>query len=164
MAKQPVQGTLHDNSHLAVLETVETILKHKGNEVWHVEPSTTVYEAVAEMAKRGIGALPVLLHGRLIGIISERDYARKIILQGRSSRETLVREIMTLSPVSVAPCDTVDFCLRLMTERRIRHLPVLERGSIVGILSIGDLVKAIIATQAFTIDQLQTYIAAVYPS
>ncbi len=147
-----------------MVESVSAILKSKGTQVWHIEPTATVYQAIEEMAKRGIGALPVLLRGHLVGIISERDYARKVILQGRSSREALVREIMTPSPVFVAPHDTVDHCLRIMTEKRIRHLPVLERNAVTGILSIGDLVKAIIENQAFTIDQLQTYIATDYPS
>jgi len=149
---------------MAVIDTVRSILETKGRQVWHITPSATVYEAVAEMAKRGVGALPVLTRNRLVGMISERDYARKVILEGRASRETLVRDIMTPAPISVSPGDTLDHCLRLMTQRRIRHLPVVEHKRVVGILSIGDLVKAVIDTQAFTIDQLQTYIVAGYPS
>jgi len=163
MAKRHLPLAFHDRG-LAVLETVAAILKTKGRRVWCISPVDTVYDAVAEMAKRSVGALPVVSHGYLVGMLSERDYARKIILQGRSSRETLVRDIMTVSPVTVTPRDSVDHCMRLVIERRVRHLPVIEHGTIVGILSIGDLVKAVIENQAFTIDQLQMYIATTYPS
>ena len=127
-------------------------------------PSDTVYEGIAEMARLGIGALLVVDSDHLVGIMTERDYARKVILQGRSSRETLVHEIMTPSPFTVTPDHTVDDCMRIMTHRRIRHLPVLEEGKLAGIISIGDLVKAIISAQAYTIDQLHFYIAAGYPA
>jgi CBS domain-containing protein len=149
---------------LAVAETVDGILQNKGSQVWQVSPEATVFEAISEMAKRSIGALPVMADGRLVGIVSERDYARKVILEGRSSRETRVREIMTPSPITVTGNHTLDQCLRVMTSKRVRHLPVVEGGDVVGIISIGDLVKAIIATQSFTIDQLQTYIMAGYPT
>jgi len=146
-----------------MLDTVGAILQIKGSDIWHISPGATVYEAIEHMALKRIGALPVLSQGTLVGIISERDYARKVILQGRSSRETLVREIMTPSPVVVAPHQTVHECLQIMTLRRIRHLPVIDDGRVSGIVSIGDLVKAIIATQEFTIHQLHTYIAETYP-
>jgi CBS domain-containing protein len=155
---------LGDRRKRAVLDTVRTILEHKGYSVTTVSPHATVYEAIAEMAEIGVGALPVMENGKLVGIVSERDYARKVILQGRSSRETLVREIMTESPVTVSPSHSVDECMRIVTDRHIRHLPVMEAGELKGIVSIGDLVKAIISSQAFTIDQLHTYIGTGYPS
>jgi CBS domain-containing protein len=155
---------LGDRRKRAVLDTVRTILEHKGYSITTVLPGATVYEAIAEMAEIGVGALPVVANGQLVGIVSERDYARKVILQGRSSRETLVREIMTESPITVSPTHTVDECMRIVTDRHIRHLPVMEGGELIGIVSIGDLVKAIISTQAFTIDQLHTYIGTGYPS
>jgi CBS domain-containing protein len=155
---------LGDRRKRAVLETVRSILDNKGYSVTTVGPAQTVFEAIAEMAEIGVGALPVVADGVLVGIVSERDYARKVILQGRSSRETLVRDIMTESPVTVSPQDTVDECMRIVTDRHIRHLPVVEGGELKGIVSIGDLVKAIISAQAFTIDQLHTYIGTGYPS
>jgi CBS domain-containing protein len=155
---------LGDRRKRAVVDTVRSILDHKGRGVTTISPGGTVYEAISEMARIGVGALPVVAQGLLVGIVSERDYARKVILQGRSSKETLVREIMTESPFTVSPQNTVDECMRIVTERHIRHLPVLDGGQLIGIVSIGDLVKAIISTQAFTIDQLHTYIATGYPS
>jgi CBS domain-containing protein len=155
---------LGDRRKRAVVDTVRSILDHKGYAVTTISPGQTVYEAISEMARIGVGALPVVAQGLLVGIVSERDYARKVILQGRSSKETLVREIMTESPFTVSPQHTVDECMRIVTERHIRHLPVLDGGELRGIVSIGDLVKAIISTQAFTIDQLHTYIATGYPS
>jgi signal-transduction protein with cAMP-binding, CBS, and nucleotidyltransferase domain len=146
----------------AVEETVGSILRSKGNQVWQTQPSATVYEALSEMAQRSVGALPVVSDGELVGIITERDYARKVILQGRSSTQTIVREIMTPSPVTVTPEFTVKQCLHIMSARRFRHLPVIHDGNLCGIISIGDLVAAIIVNQAFTIEQLETYIAAGY--
>jgi CBS domain-containing protein len=116
------------------------------------------------MAAKSIGALLVISEGSLLGIVSERDYARKVILQGRSSKETRVKEIMTSDLVTVTPENTVDDCMRVMTHHRIRHLPVLDVGRLVGIVSIGDMVNAIIADQAHTIAQLHTYIAGKYPA
>jgi len=147
----------------AVEETAGSILRTKGNHVWQIAPSATVYEAVAEMALRSVGALPVVSEGALVGIVTERDYARKVILQGRSSPHTTVGEIMTPSPVSITPEFTVQECLRIMTVRRFRHLPVVEECKLCGILSIGDLVASIIASQAFTIEKMEQYIAAEYP-
>lgn len=146
----------------AVEETVGSILRSKGNQVSQTQPSATVYEALSEMAQRSVGALPVVSDGELVGIITERDYARKVILQGRSSTQTIVREIMTPSPVTVTPKFTVKQCLHIMSARRFRHLPVIDEGKLCGIISIGDLVAAIIVNQAFTIEQLETYIAAGY--
>jgi len=115
------------------------------------------------MAERSVGALPVVTEGALVGIVTERDYARKVILQGRSSRQATVSEIMTQAPITVTPEFTVKQCLRLMTVRRFRHLPVLDEGILCGMISIGDLVAAIIANQASTIEHLEKYIAADYP-
>jgi CBS domain-containing protein len=144
-------------------ETVGSILKRKGNTIWFVTPDASVYEAIELMAAQSVGAVLVMSEGRLEGIISERDYARKVILQGRSSKDTLVCEIMTRDLITVTPEQTVDECMRLVTRHRIRHLPVLERGELTGIISIGDLVNAIIADQAEMIDHLHTYIGGCYP-
>jgi len=152
-----------EQNQTALVETISVLLERKGNQVWQVSPTSTVFEAIAEMAARSVGALPVVAQGILVGIVSERDYARKVILQGRSSQHTLVREIMTPSPITVTSGHTVDQCMRIMTANRVRHLPVVDEDTLTGIVSIGDLVKAIIATQEFTIDQLHTYISATYP-
>ena len=162
MKKLPMR--LGDKRKRAVLDTVRSILDHKGHDLISISPTATVYEAIAEMAQRRIGALVVILDRELVGIVSERDYARKVILQGRASKDTLVREIMTPSPITVTLSQTVDDCMRLMTEKRIRHLPVMDDGDLKGVISIGDLVKAIISSQAYTIDQLHTYIGVGYPS
>lgn len=162
MRKPPFR--LGDQDKRAVVDTVRSILESKGSEVACVAPDATVYEAIAEMARKEVGALAVLEEGELTGIISERDYARKVILQGRSSKETLVWEIMTPAPlVTVSPDFTVDDCMIVVTHKRVRHLPVLEHGKLAGMISIGDLVKAIISSQAYTIDQLYTYIENRYP-
>ena len=155
---------LGDKKKRAVVDTVRSILDSKGHDIVSISPDATVYEAIAEMAHTGVGALMVLSGRELVGIISERDYARKVILEGRSSKETLVRHIMTSSLITVTPSYTVDECMRIMTDRRIRHLPVMEGCELQGVVSIGDLVKTIISSQAYTIDQLHTYIAAEYPS
>jgi CBS domain-containing protein len=147
-----------------MLETIGSILGRKRRDIWSLAPHASVYDAIALMAEKAIGAILVVAGQNLVGIVSERDYARKVILQGRSSKETRVEEIMTVDLVVVSPENTVDECMRIMTHRRIRHLPVLERGKLVGIVSIGDLVNAVIADQAHTIDQLQTYIGSKYPA
>ena len=139
-------------------DTIASIVQSKGGVIWSVAPDSSVYDALAEMADRGIGALLVMSENRLLGIITERDYARKIILQGRSSKETTVEEIMTRSLVTVTPDYTIDECMRIVTEYRIRYLPVLCGSRVAGIISIGDLVNAIISDQAHTITQLHTYI------
>lgn len=141
--------------------SIGEILNLKGNNVWTVPPDTTVYNALVVMADKNIGALCVTDGHRLLGILSERDYTRKIVLKGKSSRTTPVREIISDRVISVTPDSTIEECLHLMTDNRVRHLPVLEDGKLTGIVSIGDLVNHIISTQRSTIEQLQTYISGV---
>ena len=143
-------------------ETIASILKNKGCNLWSVDPEATIYDAIAMMAEKSIGALVVISEGKLVGIVSERDYARKVMLQGRSSKDTRVREIMTSSVITVTPENTVDECMRIITNRRVRHLPVLAGDEVMGVVSIGDLVRAIIAEQAATIDHLHSYISGRY--
>jgi CBS domain-containing protein len=152
------------NGETIMAETIAWILKGKSDEIWSVAPDVTVYDALALMAEKSVGALLVVENGALVGIVSERDYARKIVLHGRSSRDTLVEEVMTRDPITVTPDHTVDECMRIITHNRIRHLPVMEHHQIVGVVSIGDLVNAIISDQAHTIDQLHTYIGSKYPA
>lgn len=142
------------------MATVRQVLEEKGRTVWTIGPDASVYDAVAQMAEKEIGALPVMQDGRLVGLISERDYARKIILRGRASKDTPVRDIMTTRVVYARPDQTVEECMAVITDQRVRHLPVLEHGRLIGIISIGDLVKTIIAEQQFIIDQLVQYIAS----
>lgn len=141
-------------------ETLGSILRTKGKQVWSIHPQATVYEAIERMAERSVGALVVMDGGRLVGMISERDYARKVILQGRLSKETLVSEIMSSPVITAGPNQTMDDGMRVMTENRIRHLPVVD-GEVIGVISIGDLVRATIADQAATIGHLHTYIAGI---
>jgi len=141
------------------VKTIKDLLGNKGQEIWSVGPDTTVYEAIELMADKGVGALMVLDEERPAGIISERDYARKVILQGRSSKDTSVREIMTSRLIHTSPDRSVEECMTLMTTNKIRHLPVMEADQLVGIVSIGDLVKATISDQQSTIEQLERYIS-----
>ncbi len=140
------------------MQIVRNVLQDK-NELYWIAPEQPVLAAIQMMADRFVGALLVMQQDKLVGIVSERDYARKIILKGRSSAETPVREIMTTQVLTVTPTDTVHRCMRLMTDKHIRHLPVLDEGKVVGMLSIGDLVKAVIDDQAEQLEQLQRYIA-----
>ena len=140
------------------MDTVRELLKAKGSEIWSIRPGDSVFDAISQMAERGCGALLVLDGDTLLGIVSERDYARKVILAGRSSKDTPVADIMTEDVVTVGPDADVEACLSLMTDRRIRHLPVVDGSQVVGMISIGDLVKAIIAQQKFLIGQLEQYI------
>lgn len=144
-------------------DTIRSVLNQKGHNIWSVSPTASVYEAIEMMADRGVGALLVVSEGKLVGIISERDYARKVILQGKSSKQTYVKEIMTSPVIFVSPKHTVDQCMRIMTENRIRHLPVIQDEELAGIVSIGDLVKWIISAQGEAIEQLQHYITGQYP-
>jgi signal-transduction protein with cAMP-binding, CBS, and nucleotidyltransferase domain len=140
-------------------ESVEFILKQKPGNLWTISPEQSVYEAISEMADKQIGALMVIADGALVGILSERDYARKVILQGRSSKDTPVSEIMTSPVLYVTPANTLDECMALMTAHRIRHLPVMKGQEVVGVVSIGDLVKRIMSAQEETIRHLEHYIS-----
>lgn len=150
-------------SSASLTETISTLLRSKGNEVVSVSVDSTVFEAVKKMAENHIGALLVFDGDHLSGIVSERDYARKVILKGRHSHDTQVREIMSSPVHSVTPERTVDECLCLMTKERIRHLPIVENEKVLGLVSMGDLVKWIISSQSHTIHHLQNYIAGEYP-
>jgi CBS domain-containing protein len=149
---------------MEIAGSVGAILAHKGSAVWSIAPSTMVFDAIQLMADKNVGALPVIDNGKLVGIISERDYTRKVILKGKSSKETPVRDIMTSELVTVRPGDTVSECMQMMTDKRVRHLPVLEGANMVGLVSIGDLVRRIISAQTATIDNLEKYIHGDYPA
>ena len=141
------------------MKTLKQLLDEKGRDVWSLAPDDTVFDAIKLMAEKGIGALAILKGGSLIGMITERDYARKVILKEKSSKDTSISDIMTTKVVYARSDQSIDECMALMTEKRVRHLPVFEEGKLVGIVSIGDLVKAIIAEQQFVIEQLEQYIS-----
>jgi len=140
------------------MKTVHDLLRQKGRNVWSVTPDTTVYDALRLMAEKEIGAVLVLEGDQLVGVLSERDYARQVVLKGKTSKETPVHEIMTARVVYVRPDQTVEGCMALMTDKHVRHLPVIEGGKLVGLLSIGDVVKTVISEKQFLIEQLENYI------
>jgi CBS domain-containing protein len=140
------------------MKTVKDILGAKGSKVYSISPDATVYEALNRMAEKNVGSMLVFEGKDLVGLISERDYSRKTILKGRFSKDTAVREIMTTSVVSVHPDDDIEECMELFTDKRVRHLPVIEKGKVVGIVSIGDIVKSIIDYKEFIIEELENYI------
>jgi CBS domain-containing protein len=141
------------------MRSVQDILNTKGTDVWSVKPDDIIFDAIKLMADKGIGALLVMEEDKLVGIVTERDYARKVVLEGKSSREASIHEVMTTRVLCVSPERTIDECMALMTDKRIRHLPVVEHKQVVGFLSIGDLVKAVISERKILIDQLQHYIS-----
>ena len=141
--------------------TISEILNHKGTTVWSIAPDATVFEAILMMTEKNVGALLVTEKGKLVGIVSERDYTRKVVIKGKASKTTAVREILSSHVISVSPSHTVEECMRLMTDHHFRHLPVLDGEKVVGIISIGDLVNWIISAQQSAISQLQTYITGV---
>ena len=142
---------------------VNALLQSKGTQVYSVTPETKVFDAVKLMAEKNVGALVVLSEGRVVGMFSERDYTRKVVLHGKSSKGTLVRELLSAPVISASPSSSVEECMRLMTTYRIRHLPILEGEKLVGVISIGDLVNWTISAQSTAIHQLQNYIAGQYP-
>jgi CBS domain-containing protein len=146
-----------------LVDSVRLVLKQKGQDIWYVSPDACVYDAIEIMAEKYVGALLVVSEGNLVGVVSERDYARKVILQGKSSKQTQVKEIMTSPAIFVTPEHTVEDSMRIMTDKHIRHLPVVEDGKIMGVVSIGDLVKWMISAQQQTISQLHNYITSSYP-
>ena len=148
---------------MRIIDTVDAVMKQKGSQVWTISGEATVFEAITLMAEKNIGALPVTSANKLAGVFSERDYTRKVALHGKSSKDTLVREVVSAEMIAVAPDHTVEDCMRLMTEKRIRHLPVIDGDRLVGIVSIGDLVNWIISAQSMEIHQLHNYISGQYP-
>lgn len=142
------------------MKTVRDLLKAKGHEIWSVTPGTTVYDTLRLMADKNIGAVLVLEGGQPVGIFTERDYARQVILKGKASKDTPVHEVMTTRVVFVRPEQSIEECMALMTDKRCRHLPVLDEGRLAGVLSIGDVVKAVISEKQFIIEQLENYISA----
>jgi len=149
---------------MEILGSVGSVLARKSSAVWSIAPNSTVFEAIQLMADKNVGALPVVDNGQLLGMISERDYTRKVSLKGKSSKQTPVREIMTREVVTMKMADSINECMRVMTDCRIRHLPVMEGEKIVGLVSLGDLVKWVISAQAATIEALQKYITGDYPA
>lgn len=146
-----------------VTGTIDCILNNKCSTVWSVTPDTTVFDSIKLMSEKNVGALLVTQDGKLAGLFSERDYTRKVILKGKSSKTTAVREIISTPVISVTPQHTIEDCMRLMTDNRVRHLPVMEGDKVVGIVSIGDLVNWIISAQHVALKQMEAYISGQYP-
>ncbi len=140
------------------MKKVWEMLQTKGHDVYSIEPGASVYEAIELMADKGIGALMVMEGSNLVGVLSERDYARKVILQGRSSRDTLIKDIMTTRIMCAEPQHSAEECMAMMTEKYVRHLPIMEGDKLVGVISIGDIVKSIIEGQQLYIDQLERFV------
>lgn len=147
---------------MGLTTTARSLLDEKGRQIYAVAPAATVYDAIALMSEKGIGALLVMDGDRLAGILSERDYARRVVLQGKGSRDTRVEEIMTSPVITISPSATVDECMHMMTDSRVRHLPVVDGGRVAGVLSIGDIVRAVITEQRETIQHLHNYIGGSY--
>jgi CBS domain-containing protein len=148
---------------MIITSTISAILNHKGAQVWSIPPEMMVFDAIQLMADKNVGALLVMSGDKLLGVMSERDYTRKVALKGKSSKQTPVREILSSSVVTASPSHTIEDCMRLMTENRVRHLPILDSDKVAGIVSIGDLVNWIISAQSVAIDQLENYISGRYP-
>ena len=144
------------------MKTVRQLLQKKGHDVWSIAPDTTVLNALQLMADRKIGALLVLDEDKLVGVFSERDYARKVVLKGKSSKDTSVGDVMSSNIVRVVPDQTTELCMSLMTEKRVRHLPVVDGDKVIGVISIGDVVKAVIADREDVIEQLEQYITGTF--
>jgi CBS domain-containing protein len=149
---------------MSAFGTIRSVLEHKGHALWTVAPDSSVFDAIQMMSDNNIGALVVMEADKLVGVVSERDYTRKVALRGKASRQTPVKEIMFSPAISVSPQHSVEECMRIMTDRRVRHLPVLENERVIGIISIGDLVNWIISAQRATIDHLESYISGKYPA
>lgn len=148
---------------MEIFGTVRDILHSKGSQVWTTTPEVLVFDAVRLMGEKNVGALVVVEGGQAVGVVSERDYTRKVVLRGRTSRDTTVDEILSRPAVTVGPGDSIEECLRIMTEHRVRHLPVVDGGRLVGLVSMGDLVNWVIHVQRETIQQLHSYITGSYP-
>ena len=144
--------------------TIDKILRQKDSQIWSIHPDATIYDAIKLMAEKNVGALLVMENGKLVGIVSERDYSRKVMLRGKTSRNSYVREIMTTNLTTAHPRETIEDCLRFMTDKHIRHLPVVDGEDLRGVVSIGDLVKEVISSQSATLEQLRDYISGGYPS
>lgn len=149
---------------MEITTPVGSILDRKGRQLWSIDAASTVYDAISLMAEKNVGALPVMKAARLLGMISERDYTRKVILQGRVSRETLVADIMTVNVITVRGTDSVEDCLEVMTKNHVRHLPVMDGDRLEGIVSIGDLVNWIILAQSNAIEDLHRFVTGAYPA
>lgn len=148
---------------MEIVDTAAAVIHHKNTDLWSIAPNAMVFTAIQLMADKNIGALLVMEQGRLVGLVSERDYTRNVVLKGKASKDTPVRDIMVKDVTTVTPAHTVEQCMTLMTDQRVRHLPVLDQGKVVGLISIGDLVRWTISAQKARIDQLGAYISGSYP-